>query len=118
MILSPEEIDYTGIESPGVIVALDQEGVDRRRDMFGSLDSKTLVLQADGVEIPAGNARIHPMDLKSRGIKKPDWALASLGILAGFGKILSLEMLAAALKIRFKDTVLADSLELIQRVSD
>ncbi len=117
LILSPQEIDYTGIESPGVIVALDQEGVDRRKDMFKDLDSDTLVLQAEGVEVPVCNAHIHPMGLKSRKIKKPDWALASLGILAKLGRILTTEMLEAALEIRFKDTVLENSLAVIQRVS-
>jgi Pyruvate/2-oxoacid:ferredoxin oxidoreductase gamma subunit len=117
LILSPQEIDYTGIESPGVIVALDQEGVDRRKDLFKNLDSDTLVLQAEAVEIPACNARIHPMVLKSRKIKKPDWALASLGILAKLGRIITTEMLEAALEIRFKDSVLENSLKVIQRVN-
>ena len=116
LILSPEEIDYTGIESPDVIVALDQEGVDRRRDMFGSLDSKTLILQATGVEVPAGKARIHPIDLKSQKIRKPDWSLAALGVLAKLGQIINLEMLEAALEIRFKDKILANSLELVRKV--
>jgi Pyruvate/2-oxoacid:ferredoxin oxidoreductase gamma subunit len=116
LILSPEEIDYTGIESPGVIVALDQEGVDRRKDMFKNLGSDTLVLQAEAVEVPACNARIHPMDLKFSKIKKPDWALASLGILAKLGRIITTEMLEAALEIRFKDKILQDSLELVRKV--
>ena len=116
LILSPEKIDYTGIESPGVIVALDQEGVDRRKDMFKSLDRDTLVLQAEGIELPACSARIHPMDLKSRKIKNPDWALASLGILAKLGRIITPEMLEAALEIRFKDKILKDSLELVKKV--
>ena len=38
-------------------------------------------------------------------------------ILANLGQIISLEMLAAALKIRFKGKVLANSLELIQKVT-
>jgi 2-oxoglutarate/2-oxoacid ferredoxin oxidoreductase subunit beta len=116
LILSPEEIDYTGIKQPGVVLALAQEGVDRRKDMFNHLDNDAIVLKADGVEVPACSARIHPMDLKSRGIKKPDWALASLGVLAGLGKILSPEMLAAALKIRFKGGTLDTSLELVKKV--
>ena len=118
LILSPEEIDYTGIESPGVIVALDQEGVDRRRDMFGSIDSKTLILQATGVEVPAAKARIHPIDLKSQKIKKPDWALASLGVLAKLNQVITSEMLAAALKIKFKGNTLDTALELIHQVTD
>jgi Pyruvate/2-oxoacid:ferredoxin oxidoreductase gamma subunit len=116
LILSPHEIDYTGIKRASVVVALAQEGVDRRKDMFRHLDSDTLVLQADGVELPACSARIHPMDFKSRKIKKPDWALASLGVLAGFGKIISSEMLAAALEIRFKGSTLDTALELVKKV--
>jgi 2-oxoglutarate/2-oxoacid ferredoxin oxidoreductase subunit beta len=116
LILSPEEIDYTGIKRPGVVLALAQEGVDRRREMFKHLDGDALVLQADGVQVPACSARIHPMDLKSHRIKKPDWALASLGVLAGFGKIISPAMLAAALKIRFKGNTLETALELVDKV--
>ena len=116
LILSPEEIDYTGIQRPGVVIALAWEGVERRKNLFKQLDSDALVLQADGVEVPDCSARILPMDLKSRGIKKPDWALASLGIMAQLGKIISPEMLAAALKIRFKGKTLDTALELVKKV--
>ena len=115
LILSPREIDYTGIKHPGVVLALAQEGVDRRKDMFKQLNSDALVLQADGVEVPACSAHIHPMDLKSRKIRKPDWALASLGVLAGFSKIISSEMLAAALKIKFKGKTLDAALDLTKQ---
>ena len=116
LILSPQAIDYTGIQQPSVIVALAQEVVDRRKDLFKHLDSDTLVLQADGVEVPTSNARLHPMDLKSLGIKKPDWALASLSIMAGLGKIISSEMLAGALKIRFRGKTLDTALELVSKI--
>ena len=116
LILSPQEIDYTGIEDPSAVIALDQEGVNRRREMFGSLGNNTLILQANGVEVPAGKARIHSIDLKSQKIKKPDWALASLGVLAKLGRIISPDMLEAALEIKFKDKILANSLELVRRV--
>ncbi|MGD9300126.1 MAG: thiamine pyrophosphate-dependent enzyme [Desulfobacterales bacterium] len=117
LILSPEEIDYTGIEKPSAIVALDQEGVDRRRAMFDHLDKETLVLLIEGVEIPVCEASILKVDLKSLGIKKPDWALASLAVLANRGQIISLEMLAAALKIKFEDKVRQTSLELIHKAA-
>jgi 2-oxoglutarate ferredoxin oxidoreductase subunit beta len=116
LILSPQEIDYTGIERPDVIVALAPEGVDRRRQIFEQIDGNTLILQADGVEMPACSAHIHKMDLKSRGIKKPDWALASVGVLAKLGRVINVEMLAKALKIRFKGKTLADCLELVEKV--
>jgi Pyruvate/2-oxoacid:ferredoxin oxidoreductase gamma subunit len=116
LILSPREIDYTGIKQPDVVLALAQEGVDRRKDMFTQLNGDALILQADGVEVPSCSARIHPMDLKSRKIKKPDWALASLVVLAGFHKIISPEMLTAALRIRFKGKTLDAALDLIRQV--
>jgi hypothetical protein len=52
----------------------------------------------------------------SRRIKKPNWALASLGVLAGFGKIISTGMLAAALEIRFKGKTLDTALELVSQI--
>jgi 2-oxoglutarate/2-oxoacid ferredoxin oxidoreductase subunit beta len=116
LILSPQEIDYTGIECPDVIAALAPEGVDRRRQIFEHIDGNTLILQAAGVEVPACSARIHKMDLKSQGIKKQDWALASVGVLAKLGRVINVEMLAAALKIRFKGKTLADCLELVEKV--
>ena len=97
-------------------MALAPEGVDRRRQIFEQADDNTLILQAAGVEVPACRARIHKIDLKSQGIKKPDWALASVGVLAKLGRIINAEMLAAALKIRFKGKTLEDSLELVEKV--
>ena len=116
IILSPQEIDYTGIERPDVIVALAPEGVERRRRLIEQVDDHTLILQAAGVDLPACSARIHIMDFKSQGIKKADWALAAMGVLAKLGRIISPEMLSAALKTRFKGKILADCLELVEKV--
>jgi pyruvate/2-oxoacid:ferredoxin oxidoreductase beta subunit/Pyruvate/2-oxoacid:ferredoxin oxidoreductase gamma subunit len=116
LILSPTDIAFTGIEVPNVVIALDQEGVDRRRDVFSVLDDRSTILLAVGVQVPICNAKIHPMDLKSQKIKKPDWALASLGVLAKIGRIINTEMLEAALAVRFKNKILETSLGLIRRV--
>jgi hypothetical protein len=83
--------------------------------MFDHLEEDTLVIQINGVDIPPCRARIHGVDLKDLGIKKPDWALASLALLADPGRMINLEMLNAALKIRFKGMILENALELIQR---
>ena len=116
IILSPEEIDYTGIDMPSVVIALDQEGVDRRRSLFKHLSKDVLVIQLSGVTIPACNARIHLVDFKDQGIKSTDRALASLAVLAELKKVIRPEMLAAALKVRFKGPALKSSLALIDRV--
>jgi Pyruvate/2-oxoacid:ferredoxin oxidoreductase gamma subunit len=116
LILSPEEIDYSGIDSPTVIVALDQEGVDRRRDLFEGLAEDALIIQISGVSLPASKARAHCVDLKAQGIKSPDWALASLAVLAKLDRIISPDMLKAALKLKFKGKSYRAALEIIHRI--
>jgi len=115
LILSPEEIDYTGIDMPSVVVALDQEGVDRRRGLFKHLAKDALIIQISGVTLPASKARIHQVDLKHLGIKRTDWALASLAVMAKLNRIMSAEMLKAALKLKFKGKNYQTALEIISR---
>ena len=116
LILSPEEIDFSGIDNPTVIVALDQEGVDRRRDLFERLAKNALIIQVSGVSLPASKAPIHQVDFKNQGIKRTDWALASLAVLARLKKVIHPHMLEAALEARFKGKALASALELVKQV--
>ena len=116
LILSPQEIDYTGIETPDVVVALDQEGVARRKDLFDCLTDKTLIIQVGGVDLPDCKARIHPVDLKASGIKRPDWALASLAVLANLNRVISIEMLIAAIKLKFKGNTRQTALALLKQL--
>jgi len=116
LILSPENIDYTGIQKPTTIVALGQEGVNHRKAMFDRLQSDTLVVQIDGVELPGSRARIQKVNLNAQGIKKSDWALAALGLLAKFGRAISIEMLESAIKAKFKDQNRENSLALVNQV--
>ena len=118
LILSPAPIDYTGSSDPAVIMALAQEGVNKRRGVFAKVGKETLLLQAVGVEIPETEARVVQVDFKDKGIKKQDYALASLAVLAGMDRILSREMLDCALKERFKGKVLETALATLERVGD
>jgi pyruvate/2-oxoacid:ferredoxin oxidoreductase beta subunit/Pyruvate/2-oxoacid:ferredoxin oxidoreductase gamma subunit len=115
LILSPENIDYTGIIRPTTIVALGQEGVSHRTAIFEDLQSDTLVLQFAGVELPGSRARIQRVDLSDRGIKKPDWALAALGILAKLGRVISIEMLESAILAKFKGQNREHSLAVVRQ---
>jgi len=116
VVLSPEEIGFTGIERPDVIMALSQEGVDRRKNLFGHLDNSALIIQARGVDVPTCNATIYQVDFKAHKIKPHDWALSALSVLAGQGRIIHHDMLQSALKYKFKDKVLASALDIIERV--
>ncbi len=116
LILSPEPIGYSGIVRPSLVAALGPEGVARRRKTWDDLTAESVVIQAAGVEIPAGAARTRRVDFKAQGIKPPDWALAALGVMAKLNLVMRPEMLAAALAARLKGESLAGALELVRRV--
>ena len=116
LVLAPKEIDYTGIVSPTVVIALAPEGIARRKDLFALLGQEALVIQVAGVEIPDTQAQVIQIDFKDQGIKKTDWALASLTTLARMNKVLNQKMLDAALNERFKGRTLDTVRELVARV--
>jgi len=117
IILSDEEIEYTGIENPAIVIALAPEGVNRRKKMLAELPSKTLILKAGGIELPPCQAAVTEIDFRARKIKSPDWALAALAVLARQNKILTMDMLKAALKLRFKKAVFETALAVLEMVS-
>jgi pyruvate/2-oxoacid:ferredoxin oxidoreductase beta subunit/Pyruvate/2-oxoacid:ferredoxin oxidoreductase gamma subunit len=116
LILSPKEIDYTGIVSPTAVIALASEGVERRKELFAQLDPNALVIQVADVEVPETQAQRIQADFKSSHIKKTDWALAALATLARMNKVLNAEMLDAALGERFKGKVLDAVRDLVAKV--
>ncbi len=115
VVMSKKEIGFTGIDMPDVVIALAPEGVARQKDLLARLDKNTLVIQAKGVDLPQCNAEIIQMDFKSQKIRSSDQALASLAVLAKLGKVVSPEMLKSALEVRFKDKILASSVDLVER---
>jgi len=118
MVLSPQPVDYTGIECPQVVVALADEGVGRRKKMLARLGGDTLIIKAAGVTLPETGATVQEVDFKGQKIKSQDWALASLALLAKKDRVISMEMLRAALAVRFKKAILETAVELVDRVTD
>jgi pyruvate/2-oxoacid:ferredoxin oxidoreductase beta subunit len=116
LVLSIEEIGFTAIDKPDVIVALSQEGVDRRKELFERLTEDTLILQLPGIDLPPSRAVTRQADLKSLGVNTRDWALALLSVLASYNRILTLPMLQFALEIKFTGKTLAAARKLVNRV--
>lgn len=117
LILSPEEIDYTGITKPAAVIVLAPEGVLRRESLINQLDHNTVVIQAVGVDIPSTHARVISVNFKGKGIKKTDWALAALAFLSNMNHVLNSKMLDAAVKIRFKDKTLHAVKEIVAKAT-
>ena len=116
LILSPDDIGFTGIENPSAIIAISQEGADRRKGIFESLDANALVIKPPQVDLPASRAKTLQVDFKSQQIKPNDWALAALSVMAKMNKAIQNDMLRAALAFKFKNNILASALDLAERV--
>jgi pyruvate/2-oxoacid:ferredoxin oxidoreductase beta subunit/Pyruvate/2-oxoacid:ferredoxin oxidoreductase gamma subunit len=117
MILSDEEVGYTGIDSPGVVIALAQEGVERRKKMLQQLPGNAIILKARDVELPVEKTA-ETIDFKAMKIKPPDRALASLAILASKNHVLSLEMLRSALALRFNGETLNAAMSVVNAAAE
>jgi pyruvate/2-oxoacid:ferredoxin oxidoreductase beta subunit len=117
VVLSPEKIGFTGIEAPGIVLALSREGVARRAAFLQKLSGIPLVILAKGVAFPDVPGERIPVAFDDLGIKPPDWALASLGILAVLGHAITVDMLGAALAHRFEGKTLESARALVATVT-
>ncbi|MFH1157254.1 MAG: thiamine pyrophosphate-dependent enzyme [Pseudomonadota bacterium] len=117
IILSPEPIGYAGIESPTIVLALSDEGVQRRIKLFGKLEPETFVLKEKSVAIPETRANVFEIYFKAHGLKRQDWALASLGVVAARNLGLTLAMLDNALKTRFKESMYTSSMAILNTIA-
>ncbi len=101
IILWPDNIGYSGIEKPDIVLVLSEDGVKRRSGVFSKMDSDALLIVAKGITMPECSANRITIDYKERGISSPNWALASLGALAQQKRGITMEMLETALVKRF-----------------
>lgn len=99
------------------VVVLAAEVVNRRKKMLADLSSEALVIKAAGVELPPCQATITEVDFKAKKIKSQDRALAALAVLARQNKVLTIDMLKAALKLRFKKAVYEMALAIAEKVA-
>jgi Pyruvate/2-oxoacid:ferredoxin oxidoreductase gamma subunit len=115
LVLSSDPIGYTGIENPSVIVAIAQEGIDRRKGLFAKLGQNAQILVAKGLVLPVSQAQVHEIDMKALGLKSQDWAMAAVSVLAKMKRIMNEDMLKQALEYRFKGAALESSLAVMNR---
>lgn len=112
-ILSEGQIGYTGISKPAVVIALAPEGIARRKELLMQLSERTWLLKAKELDLPPTSAKKLAVDFKAEKIKPQNWALTALAILAARNKVLSLEMLKAAVIARFEGQVRDNVLKLV-----
>jgi Pyruvate/2-oxoacid:ferredoxin oxidoreductase gamma subunit len=100
IVLSPERIDYTGIDSPDYVVLISEDGVRRIRGRMAKLPASCVVYVDDSLELPPTPARVRPLALQSirREVGPLGVATAALGAFLQETGAYPVEALARAMK--------------------
>ena len=75
------------------------------------------IIKASGIELPPSPASVIEIDFKAEKIKPQDWALGALAVLAKQNKVLTLDMLKAALKLRFRKAEYETAIAMVEKAA-
>lgn len=104
VILSPDEILFTGIDEPDAVLVVSGDGAKEleRNGVFGRVTKKTVVLADSGVDMPELPCAIRRFPFRNATAAKTA-ALASVAQWLSIAKALPLEALWAAIGVRFPE---------------
>lgn len=80
IILSPERIEYTGIDVPDYVIVVSQDGARRISRQMASYPESCVVYADSSLELPATGARVRPLDLESIRRKTGPLGLATAAL--------------------------------------
>jgi 2-oxoglutarate ferredoxin oxidoreductase subunit beta len=110
IIVSPERIDYTGIDSPDFFVVLSEDGLARVRGKIENLAATCVLYAEETVELPATRARVRrlPFAELGRRVGRLFVTTAALAALLEDSRIFPAEAFAAAIE-SFQSPKIAES---------
>lgn len=115
VILSPEEIYYTGIEQPDIFLALAPEGLKSAGHQFDALtESNTLYIRKDLLPVQT-RARIVPLDFK--GVSRKDMAVTAVAAMLRDAKIYPVPALQEAIRLIQRPDIADESLKAVEKSS-
>ena len=115
VIISPDNIGFTAIDSADIIFALAEEGVARRHKAIEKAGPATLIMRHAGIKIPATSARVVTFDLTAERLRPNQWALGFLALLTNQHKLLDIELLNRGMRASFAADRLAEAAGIVDR---
>ncbi len=116
ILISPDKTGYSGLESPTVVLALSDEGVQRRRSVFARLQPDSYIIREQSIMLPETDATVLAVEFSKRKIKTQDWALAAVAVMAKKTDVLTRDMLQLALQSRFTGKPCLDAMGIIETI--
>ncbi len=109
IILSPERIDYTGIDSPDFLLVLSADGLAKVRSRIEMLPASCILYAEETLELPATQAQVRRLPLAALGkrVGKLHLATAALAALLEDSGIFPAEAFATAIG-SFQDAEIAE----------
>jgi Pyruvate/2-oxoacid:ferredoxin oxidoreductase gamma subunit len=76
VIISPDEIHYSGVDKPDVLVVVSDDGLGKSGPYLESMDSGGVVYAAAGLDLPRTEAKVVTVDPASAETRIPSASLA------------------------------------------
>ncbi len=76
VIVAPDEIHYSGVERPDVLVVISDDGVGKAGPYLEQMDENSVVFVASGLQLPATKAKVVTLDPASSETRIPRASLA------------------------------------------
>ncbi len=109
LILSPETIDYTGIEQPDHLVIFSEDGLKKVKARMGKLPESTVVYAEETLELPETPARVlrYPFIKTARKVNRLSIGIIALGAMLEESKIFPIGALDQQIRTFQKEKIAA-----------
>ena len=80
IILSPERIDYTAIESPDYLIAISKDGVKRAKEKIEKLSENCTLIADESIELPETKAKVIRLPIAETSKKVDRLSIATVAL--------------------------------------
>ncbi len=100
IIISPERIDYTGIDSPDCFILISEDGLKRTRARIEQLPQTCVLYAEESIELPETRARVRrlPFEQIGKQVSRLSVAVAALGTMLEDTGMFPVESFATAVR--------------------
>jgi len=99
VILSPEEVLFTGISNPDLIIVLFSAGLEKVRSRISTLTEEDLVLINIELLPVETRAKIIPLDFRKSGVKTEYWSFLAIAELLNYQELYPLSAFISAINV-------------------
>ncbi|MCK4835960.1 MAG: 2-oxoacid:acceptor oxidoreductase family protein [Candidatus Aminicenantes bacterium] len=116
IILSPEQIDYTAIESPDYFVVISKDGLKRAWKRIENLPASCTILAEESLELPNTKAKIISLPLiqKSKEVNRLAIAIIGIAALLTHSNLFPVDALVTAITTFQKPSVVEINLDAVK----